>query len=61
MKEHGKSKGKSHAMPGCEHWEKTYDETAPSANMRHTEGADFNPKRSKDRKTTHVKVNETDN
>jgi len=49
---------------GCcipkEAWEIKYNPTAPSKNMKDTEGADFAPKQSKDRKTTYVKVNETD-
>ena len=46
-------------IPG-EAWEMLYDATSPSRNMVDTEGSDFNPKRGKDRKTTHIKVNETD-
>lgn len=46
-------------IPG-EHWEMLYDATGPSRNMVATEGADFNPKCARDRKTTHIKVNETD-
>jgi len=46
-------------LPG-KHWERLYDATGPSRNMVNTEGADFNPKCSKDRKTTHIKINETD-
>ena len=47
-------------LGGKEHWEIKYDETAPSKNMKDTEGADFNPKRSSVRKTTHLKVNRED-
>lgn len=43
-----------------EHWERKYDPTAPSENMKATKGADFNPKCSDERKTTHIKVNKED-
>lgn len=53
--------GKSGGTPAPSgHWEKHYPVNEPSANMRATQGADFNPKRGKERKTTHLKVNETD-
>jgi len=55
----GHSKGNKRAIPG-EHWERTYDATNPSKNMILTEGADFNPKSSDERKTTHIKVNRED-
>ncbi len=45
---------------GSGHWEKHYSVNEPSQNMRDTKGSDFNPKRGKERKTTHLKVNETD-
>ena len=51
--------GSRRAIPG-QHWERLYDATDASRNMVITEGADFNPKCAKDRKTTHIKVNETD-
>lgn len=43
-----------------QHWEKEYKQWAPSKNMKATEGADFSPKRPDKRKTTYVKVNDTD-
>lgn len=43
-----------------QHWERQYNPGMPSENMRLVEGADFNPKRGRDRRTTHLKVNETD-
>lgn len=46
-------------VPG-EHWERSYDATDPSRNMKLTEGADFNPKCAQDRKTTYIKVNKED-
>lgn len=52
-------KGNKMAIPG-EHWERTYDATDPSRNMYLTEGSDFNPKCSDQRKTTHIKVNRED-
>lgn len=42
------------------HWEKQYDPGAPSGSMIGMCGADFNAKRGRDRKTTHLKVNEVD-
>lgn len=42
------------------HWEKHYSLSRPSENMYATEGADFSPKRSDDRKTTYKKVNRED-
>jgi hypothetical protein len=53
------AKGEGRAIPG-EHWEKLYDLNAPSRNMYLTEGADFAPKRSDERKTTYLKVNRED-
>jgi hypothetical protein len=48
------------AEPG-KHWEMLYPGiTAPSENMRLVEGADFNPRKASSRKTTHLKINETD-
>ncbi len=52
-------KGNGMAVPG-DHWERRYDLTNASKNMTYTEGADFNPKCSDERKTTHIKVNSTD-
>lgn len=53
--------GKSGGTPAPSgHWEKRYSVNAPSPNMTATEGSDFNPKRGRDRKTTHLKINETD-
>ena len=57
--------GKDASVPGRERipgqaWEMLYDATGPSRNMFNTEGADFNPKCAKSRKTTYIKVNETD-
>lgn len=46
-------------IPG-EHWERSYDATHASRNMEIVEGAAFNPKCAKDRKTTYIKVNESD-
>lgn len=43
-----------------EHWERSYDATDASRNMHIIEGDAFNPKCPKDRKTTYIKVNETD-
>lgn len=55
------SKKSSAPMPkGNQHWEMRYDTNQPSRNMEATEGSDFAPKPAKDRKTTYVKVNETD-
>lgn len=53
------AKGDRRAIPG-EHWEVMYSPGSPSRNMEITQGADFNPKCARDRKTTHLKVNETD-
>jgi hypothetical protein len=59
--DHGKDASfPSHKHIPGEHWELRYNATGPSQNMIDTEGADFNPKCAKDRKTTHIKVNETD-
>jgi hypothetical protein len=62
--DHGKdasrpAKGSSRSVPN-EHWERLYDATDPSQNMKDTKGGDFNPKRSGERKTTHIKVNRED-
>jgi hypothetical protein len=43
-----------------QHWEKQYNPGAPSGSMIGMSGSDFNAKCGKDRKTTHLKVNETD-
>lgn len=64
-KKHHDDHGPNDSVPGRkpipnEHWERSYDATHASRNMKLTEGADFVPKRSKDRKTTYIKVNETD-
>lgn len=47
-------------IPKEKHWEKQYSQWEPSKNMEATMGSDFNPKRAKDRKTTHLKINECD-
>jgi hypothetical protein len=52
-------KGNGPAVPE-KHWEKHYSLNEPSRNMYVTEGADFAPKKSDMRKTTHLKVNDTD-
>jgi hypothetical protein len=52
-------KGKGSTTPN-EHWERLYDATDGSANMKATEGSDFNPKCPSERKTTHIKVNRED-
>jgi len=54
------SKKKSAPAAPKEHWEMRYNMHEPSKNMVVTSGADFMPKCPKDRKTTHLKVNETD-
>lgn len=43
-----------------EHWERSYHQWDPSKNMKDTHGSDFAPKQAKNRKTTYLKVNETD-
>jgi hypothetical protein len=43
-----------------EHWEIMYSTNEPSKILKGNGGADFNPKRSTERKTTYVKVNEQD-
>jgi len=43
-----------------EHWEKRYNVNECSPDMHGMGGSDFTPKRSRDRATTHLKVNETD-
>lgn len=53
------AKGASRAIPG-QHWERLYDATGPSDNMKAVRGSDFNPKCADKRKTTHIKVNDTD-
>lgn len=45
---------------GDEHWERRYNATTPSDNMYLTQGDDFAPKRSDERKTTYIKVNRED-
>ncbi len=52
-------KGSKQAIPEG-HWEKHYDLCGASKNMKLTEGADFAPKRSDERKTTYIKVNRED-
>lgn len=54
-----KKESKQKAIPNA-HWEFRYSTNDPSKNMQDTQGSDFAPKRGKDRKTTYVKVNETD-
>lgn len=53
------AKGNARAIPG-EHWEKQYSQWEASKNMYLTKGSDFIAKQPQDRKTTHLKVNETD-
>lgn len=53
------AKGNKPAIPK-EHWEIHYPPSEASQNMYLTKGSDFIPKRPKDRKTTHLKINETD-
>lgn len=43
-----------------EHWEEHYSTNEPSKYMKAQEGSDFCPKRSSERPTTYVKINETD-
>jgi len=43
-----------------EHWEQHYNTCEPSKNMEATQGSDFAPKKSSDRKTTYVKINKED-
>jgi hypothetical protein len=43
-----------------DHWEMGYSMHTSSPNMKHTQGSDFAPKTSKERKTTHYKINEED-
>ena len=52
-------KGNKNAVPN-QHWERGYNQWAPSPNMILTEGADFNAKTSRQRKTTHLMVNPED-
>ena len=52
-------KGNGPAVPN-QHWERLYDATGPSENMKLVEGGDFNPKCSDMRKTTYIKVNRED-
>ena len=65
-KRHHDNHGSTASVPGKgspvpkEHWERRYSTNEPSKNMKATEGSDFAPKCAKDRKTTYVKVNETD-
>lgn len=53
------AKGNARAIPG-EHWERHYSLNEPSQTMKVTEGADFAPKCSDERKTTYLKVNRED-
>jgi hypothetical protein len=46
--------------PKTQHWEIRYNTNEPSENMKATEGSDFAPKRSSERKTVYVKVNKED-
>lgn len=65
-KKHHDKHGIDASVPGkgCpipkEHWEVHYNTNEPSHNMYYTEGSDFNPKRSSERKTTYTKVNKED-
>ena len=52
-------RGNGPAVPP-QHWEKQYDLCGSPENMKMTQGSDFNAKKSKDRNTTYIKVNETD-
>lgn len=52
-------KGDKKAVPG-QHWERLYNATDASDYMKSVQGDAFNPQCAKDRKTTHIKVNETD-
>jgi hypothetical protein len=54
------SKSQNGRPSSNEHWERHYSLSQPSKNMVVTEGADFNPKCPNERKTTHLKVNNTD-
>lgn len=68
MKRHHDNHGKDASVPAKGshdiapklHWEKHYSLSKPSRNMELTEGADFAPKRSDERKTTYTKVNKED-
>ena len=53
------AKGNKRAIPG-EHWEVGYNLCEPSPNMYATSGSDWVAKNPTTRKTTHLKVNETD-
>lgn len=53
------AQGNEKAVPD-KHWERYYSTNEPSRNMELTEGSDFAPKRSRDRKTVYVKVNSED-
>lgn len=57
-----KSKSLGSTIRGAptKHFERVIDTSAPSKNMKATEGSDFNPKAGKDRKSVYVRVNETD-
>lgn len=65
-KKHHDDHGKEASYPAKgkpvsgEHWEMKYSTNAPSGDMIGMAGSDFNAKCAKDRKTTHLKVNETD-
>ena len=54
------SKRGNHNPAPSGHWEKHYSPNDPSRTMEITQGSDFNPKCAKDRKTTHLKINECD-
>lgn len=53
------AKGNKRAIPN-EHWERRYDATDASENMKLVHGSEFNPKNPSNRKTTHIKVNKED-
>lgn len=50
---------KKRATP-LKHWEIKYNADAPSPAMKAHCGADFMPKRSSERATTHLKINKED-
>jgi len=54
-----KKRKEGRAVPNAR-WEVRVQTTAPSRNMVDTQGADFNPKRPSERKTTYIKVNDQD-
>ena len=51
--------GNKDAVP-CKPWEMHYNLCGASRNMELTEGSDFAPKQSDQRKTTYIKVNRED-